>query len=599
MNIPIKTNKLNYSLNKEAISNDYDVFCIKTTEKYFKSGAYIIDAPLLEKNVCSIVFEKGNRFHVMLKKNDMNKSLLKQTLIEAEGSENISLHHEISDEISDRLLLQLLLNSLSSYSSELLRCNNLTGHFYCFHPNWLVHKKKNGVDEIMQVPCMELKITNDFYLDLSIVTFTNIKHKNMIVFDKKPFKEYPQYVFSARNTLRRKLGSDQEPSFIKRQLKGQKSTASFLKLANIESFETSKMGLLASVMECFNEKLQTYAHIEFCEVFDYYSEDYTLAVKKENEAVFSEGLLSLPIKIIDGIKDSYSGLFCKEIQDTLKATYGVNATIGKRVSSNHYNIRLIHNEEFYNGKDDLHNRSFPDAVVQHVTLEDYQADDKFALKSVLYELMIKNDLKNGKLSMFDWKSFNFRESFIFGIDVSEDTNSKYAFMEIFPDGQFDISIHKVSLLEQSKFSDCINAFEDAKAKDLNIIGVIKDDNGIIYEIMDTGMFTVPELSLLKKELSRGNNKIRGKEKASELLSSCLDIKCFKNGKSECYFVGTKHKGIPRTINTASNIRKVDVYNGQASQFERILPMMNVSFVHNERLTVYPFPFKYLREWLKL
>lgn len=33
-------------------------------------------------------------------------------------------------------------------------------------------------------------------------------------------------------------------------------------------------------------------------------------------------------------------------------------------------------------------------------------------------------------------------------------------------------------------------------------------------------------------------------------------------------------------------------------FDKLLPTMNVTFVHNGQLTVLPFPFKYLREFVK-
>ena len=53
------------------------------------------------------------------------------------------------------------------------------------------------------------------------------------------------------------------------------------------------------------------------------------------------------------------------------------------------------------------------------------------------------------------------------------------------------------------------------------------------------------------------------------------------------------------IQRASVIRRIEGYNGTSVEFEQLLPLMNVSFVHNGQLTVVPFPFKYLREYLKI
>lgn len=106
------------------------------------------------------------------------------------------------------------------------------------------------------------------------------------------------------------------------------------------------------------------------------------------------------------------------------------------------------------------------------------------------------------------------------------------------------------------------------------------------------------LRLLESELSNDNTKLRGKEKRDELLSSCLDIKMFNDGNSKYYFVGTIGNGMRRLINSAANIRMIEPFEDSMLMFEKLLPLMNVTFVHNGQLTVKPFPFKYLREYIK-
>ena len=91
--------------------------------------------------------------------------------------------------------------------------------------------------------------------------------------------------------------------------------------------------------------------------------------------------------------------------------------------------------------------------------------------------------------------------------------------------------------------------------------------------------------------------MRGKEKRNELLSSCLDIKMFNDGVSEYYFVGTIGNEMRWLINRAANIRKIEPFEDSILMFEKLLPLMNVTFVHNGQLTIIPFPFKYLREHL--
>ena len=95
----------------------------------------------------------------------------------------------------------------------------------------------------------------------------------------------------------------------------------------------------------------------------------------------------------------------------------------------------------------------------------------------------------------------------------------------------------------------------------------------------------------------GDNKLRGKDRREELLSSCLDIKLYKEGVCQYYYVGTIGEGMRVNIQRAAVIRKIEGHNDSPIIFEQLLPLMGVTFVHNGQLTVIPFPFKYLREYV--
>lgn len=86
------------------------------------------------------------------------------------------------------------------------------------------------------------------------------------------------------------------------------------------------------------------------------------------------------------------------------------------------------------------------------------------------------------------------------------------------------------------------------------------------------------------------------------LENLLDIKymytddnkferCFK------YYVGAKSTNKKLDYPTACCIRKV-VSQTEKIEFEEMIPLMNVDFVRNGQLTVLPFPYKYLREYIK-
>lgn len=596
MSAPIKTNQLTYTFDKELFSKNYDIFCIRTSEKHFKNGAYIIDAPLLSNNVCSVLFKSGREIFVLMKSNGSNKSLLKNAILKEDGADRITISQVTPNSLKDDIVFQLMLNSLGNYKSPLLKFNNLTGHLYCFHPNWLIRGRKSEADVVFKVPCLELRLSSEFRLNMEVHTFTSELLRNKIEFKKKKFDEYPKYIFSAHNTLRRKLKDDVGYSFIMRQTKNAKTEIAFLDIQNIDRFNQSKMGILTTVLENFNDRFSSIAHLDFESITDYKALDYTRSVANENKQAISDLLSIKPIRIVDCIDDEYSKIFCKEICDLLLSKYGIKTSCGKRVAKDHLNIRVIHNAAFYADSDDPH-RIFNDVAVQHITFEDFSECSEFAISTVIHEMLIKADLVKQKISLFDWNTLGLKDDIDFGIEVTDEQNTKYIFMTIHPDGTFNISEQTLNLFETNKYNQCVEIFENAKMNSVKVHGIIRDALGNINIIKDTEWFTIPEIYSIKAELANGNTKLRGKEKRNELLSSCLDIKMFNDGVSEYYFVGTIGNGMRWLINRATNIRKIEPFEDSILMFEKLLPLMNVTFVHNGQLTIIPFPFKYLREHL--
>ena len=93
-------------------------------------------------------------------------------------------------DIKDDYLIQLLLNSMGSYDSEYLKFNNLTGHLYCFHSDWIKHGKEKHADVIWKVPCLEIKVSSSMSLELNVRTFTSELLRNRITFSKRKFEDY-------------------------------------------------------------------------------------------------------------------------------------------------------------------------------------------------------------------------------------------------------------------------------------------------------------------------------------------------------------------------------------------------------------------------
>ena len=597
MNTSIKTNQLEYTLNRDNFSEKYDIFCLETSDKYIKRGAYILDAAELCNDVKAIKFEAGKKLYLLMYKNSSNKEKLKQLLMKLEEGNKFSISNVRAYDLKDDYLIQLLLNSMGTYDSESMKFNNLTGHLYCFHSDWIKRGKEGNADVIWKVPCLEISVSSSMNLELNVRTFTSELLRNRITFSKRKFEDYPKYVFSANNTLKRRLKGDTKTCFIQRQIDGVKTEITFLDLQSKKKFEHTKMGVLQSVITGFNEKFAEICQLEFQSKEVKCRRDYSKSVQKENAKRIREILEETGVHLVDRIGDDYSAIFIKNIKQLLEKKYEIIATAGKRVKKDKLNIMLIHNAEYYNGVNDPHDEIYDGAAVQHITFEDFSDSSEFALATVIHEIIIKKDIEEGRITLFDWEKLGFDREISFGMEAEIDEVKRYFFIKVNPDGTFEIWEQEFSLFEMNEYSEMTEIFEQGRTRSETVKGVIRFADGSINVIKDTGLFTIPETAKIAELLYAGDNKLRGRERREELMSSLLDIKLYEENGACYYFVGTIGEGMRQKIPRAAVIRKVEGYNNESDLcFDRLLPLMNVSFVHNGQLTVIPFPFKYLREY---
>ena len=594
MNIPFKTNQLKIDMNTAMVDQKYDIFRIETSDKYFNRGAYILDAPLLCNNVCSVYFDSGKCFYVLMQKDTSNKTRLKNVLFNTEGGDKISISEQSASTLEQRAILSLLLNAISSYELEFLRFNNLTGHLYCFHPKWMKKSGKNNESRIMKIPCLELSITNELRLSIAVRTFTSELLKSKIAFKGRTFEQHPKYTLATNNTLRRRLHTDTDKCFILRQTKGDKTEIPFMDIQNIEKFECSKMGIVSSVLSQFNKKYEGICHLQFQSIDKYVVADCPRSLIKENKQAVQNLLLSQKIRLVDYICDNYSSKFCEDICNILKEKYGINAVIRKRLAKDQLNLCIIHNAQYYDGQNDPYKKTHEGYTLQHITLEDFTGNADAAISTVMHELLIKRDIEARCISLFDWRSLGIVDDISFGMHAIVNDEDRYFFMRIKPDGSFNFTEQKLDLFELNEYTDCVNIFSASK----DVTGIIRYSDGNINVIRETTWFTIPEIETIHRELSAGNTYLRGKAPRQELLSAITDIKLFDQGKHRYYFVGIIGEGMRTNVSHAANIRMIQPYKNAELRFEELLPLMNVTFVRNGQLTVIPFPFKYLREYIR-
>lgn len=603
----IQRNHFNIFIDYSGFEKRYDIFRVSTVDSYFPSNSYLQDMEAFNHKIQSIYYESGNNLYVLVKKGDVDLYDIRGSLTNIEGSDKITIHKEECLEAQGfpkYIIVQLLMNAMGRLK-YLPNVSNLTGHFYYFHPAWFWKKNRS-------ISTLEFKVTKDELLQIKVRTFTHISMRRKIKFTKKKFYQYPQYVIGSTNTLRRKLKTDsgkENEGYILRSISGERRSVPFLRFKSEKEFFTSKIGALYKVLESFHENYGEFVKLSLERV----ETQDTMCIKtadiKQASKEIRDRLAESEFCIVDYVSNQK---ICTTMREMLLKEYEFEpdrVRITKEISPNAINLCLIHNKEYYEkrGQEDPHQNVYDEIAVQHFTVEDYKLDQSAVLKSLLYNVLIKQDIAEGKITIFSWENLGFQEDVVFwlpwklnnkekeeqedtrGLDNKEPEDIDYLKMRIHPSGEFIMEQYKNQSL--SFLGD--DAFESDKDSE---VGIVEFSQGERYIIQNTEEFTLPEFEKIREFLGAGMTHIRGNEMRQLLFQAIIAVQGYLRGGEYYYYVGIKGEGMQNRIPCAAPIRKI-IYTGrQKPQYHKILSMMTVSFVRIDRMTVLPFPFKYLREY---
>lgn len=478
---------------------------------------------------------------------------------------------------------------------------------------------------------------------------------------KRKFHQLPQYTFiPATKTLRRvfkadTFGKDSKADlFVIRQTKNngkaKKNTIQFLNFNSLEDFNQSKVGILNQALKSIKQQLSECLQLSFEEV----SIKNTIRFSRP----FSFDNFQHQISIIDHLDKEEDTEIIDNLRQSLQKVVP-NASIKqlKKDSKKGFNIHLIHNKSFYE-KYNIPDPYKPKTSRQYLTFEDFNINSTLLLKAIVKELAIKDDVNRLQINILDWSEYGYKYEWLFALKEQERyffmsiaPNGTIAFEEFIPSlfnqGEFrDLCeifdqnqqveclikddkgninyIEKTNSFTLPKYNEIYNilykesqkiALSKTQAKQI-IDNVFNDESKlseILHRFEELNDTTWSKATLLNCFHNRNDKKLfvekveaetdeilksylRGNKKF-ELMDSQLDIHAYQCGEQLHYFVGTKNKGIRQYFTRASVIRKIIPFQDSQLIFDDLLPLMDVDFVKNGDLTVVPFPFKYLREWV--
>ena len=298
----------------------------------------------------------------------------------------------------NRLLAQLLINSMRTPKHEAFMYNNLTGKLFYHDPSWKHKDKLTG--KVNFIRFLEIVIDPGMYLNLEHKTFKRYDRESngLYVIDSKT-GEFRKKLKTDTNVITYKEGSLPHNHF----------RVDNFDITDITHFRKSKMGVMEQFLRDVNDNLSKYISIDIVEREDAQQFDISNLEKKGiSELEYGEMLQKKGVVIVDENDSEISKDIVAKLQEELEKYYHVKAAVGN-LSGDAYNIRIIHDGEYYaeNEMHDPHSDNLKGYIVQHITEEaEHFTNIKGSspdIKKIVQELIIKGDVRERMISIFDWK----------------------------------------------------------------------------------------------------------------------------------------------------------------------------------------------------
>lgn len=417
----ILTNKCSVEYNLEAILNDFDIFVV-TKESARLDRTNILDNPSGKIKALAVQYTFGRTALVLFSKGEAVESEFRKELQSKYSDvtvKKVSLMDLQSQEFEarylyyqKRMLAQLLINSLRVPKTKGFSYNNLTGKLLYSDYSWKYMNSKTG--EILGLWFLEVLFEPGMFLNLRVKTFRKCDFKT----NKR------EYLFdSDTGKFRKKLfqDNDQQPIYVEMGYPNKRKTVDYLDISSFEKFQKCKLGVMQRFFMDVERYLGNYMKISFGEVER--SENFKITTKINEDVTLKKmgALLNARgVRIVDENHTEQSVVICKRFQDELSDYYGVTATAGA-LEKNNYNIRIIHEASYYEaGKmNDPHEENLGAYIVQHAVEEEehFNKKDKVspAVEKIVQELIMKGDVRDNRLSIFDWKELNAEKNWTFVI----------------------------------------------------------------------------------------------------------------------------------------------------------------------------------------
>ena len=628
---PLTTNKISIEYDKENFFSSYSVVSYYSFDKEYKNLAYeqLADVPFL--SVCGIrakwndVHYPCTRFFIMVKKGEA--SAIINSLREYDQIRfKIDDLEDYTTKQQQRIIASLAINSLGQMKADRMMYNN--GYLLiCDDKNFLIPKSKK------ELVCLKIEVNDFLILTAKTTSFSSpksydeLKKKNCVFQVSEDIHGQWWSGLAIRPIILRKIKGNYpalETLYVQKKRFPDKHNIVPYWPYNPEDYSHGRLFALSQIVDLVNTKYSHLIRIEFVDssviYYDAYKPDKdTLRFLTEylsGKSIFIDNPFG---KVADALITQMQAQFQSIMQDSL--IFHKKQTIGdlvvklcepkeEEIAETHYT------KSFYRS-------TLSGSALQHKIFYNNEKEDVFSIseaRRILMELLVKDciikrtlpkqfgDLAEG----WEFIRYKIHDDSIIGASLQMNSNGEmeikdYGFTSNQPPVPFaSFVVENLCYTEPEK----IHGSRDYMA--------LKKD-GNVYLIIDTDEIPVLDVQFIDEaynDIVNGDMPLsffKRKDEAHKYLRGYIGLHVWQtegiNGEPNgaySYISGTNSENMQILRSTKMDrmprVRKVFILHkvddaSVENQITQIMDMLRFGFGRWNEMMTYPFPFKFLQEYL--
>lgn len=632
--LPLTTNKIEVTFDKEAFLSKYSIVSYFGTNKESKNLAYeqFADKPCL--SVTGIKSRWANlrfpetRFFILTNKGDENEVLSSLRAYDYLRSQ-IDTLDEYDNNLQKRIVASLAITSLGKKKSGKMMYND-GSLLVCDDKNFNIPKSRK------ELVCLKIEVNEYMNLTAKTTSFSNpssfseLKKRRNCVF--RISKEVGGFLWEGQSVKPVVVKSYKDEDYKlqdlyirKKHFADNKNNVPYWPY-NPESYTHGKLFVIWQVVNTVNEDFNGILNISFSDFNVIHYDE----CKSGNEMLsFMQSYLDRKrIYVEDPFNTNYSKNIIDQFMNEAKALIG-GLTFPVKPTGDDMIVRLCEPQNQKTAESlytkSLQRITYSGNALQHIVISGNEKEDvigKASTRRILIELVVKDSLAKEKLPtqlaelIQGWRFFRYKinNGTVHGASFTADSNGSIMIQEFGlgknPLGDdFEIFVH-----DNLKYDgyDKIRGARDYMAM---------EKNGNVYLIIDTDEIPILDASLINdayddivnKEESETIAKFKRKAEKHKYLRGFIGFHLWKSDgldgepdASYSYISGTNSESLQISKGTKMDkmprarrifILHQDCHESEKTDIMEIVNMLKFGFGRWNELMTYPFPFKYLQEYL--